>query len=131
MPHSTLNYLTIWPTGQTQPNVSTLNAPTGTVVANAAIVPAGTTGQVSVFAYDDSNVILDINGYFAPPGPGGLALHTVVPCRVIDTRPNAFNGTDVINVQGSALCTAVDREGVRSQRYGCASGFAELPLPLA
>ncbi len=102
VPHSTLNYLTIWPTGQTQPNVSTLNAPTGTVVANAAIVPAGTAGQVSVFAYDDSDVILDVNGYFAPPGPGGLALHTVDLCRVIDTRPAAFNGTDVINVQGSS-----------------------------
>jgi len=102
LPKSTLNYLTIWPTGQTQPNVSTLNAPTGTVVANAAIVPAGTTGQVSVFASDDSNVILDIDGYFAPPGPGGLALHTITPCRVIDTRPTAFSGKDVINVQGSA-----------------------------
>ena len=41
VPHGPLGYLTIWPTGQTQPNVSTLNAPTGAVTANAAIVPAG------------------------------------------------------------------------------------------
>ena len=33
-------------------------------VANAAILPAGTSGQVSVFATDQTHVILNINGYF-------------------------------------------------------------------
>ncbi len=102
IPHKTLNYVTTWPTGQAQPNVSTLNAPTGTIVANAAIVPAGTTGQVSIFVSDTSDVILDVNGYFAPPATGGLSLYTVSPCRVIDTRPNAFNGVLPVNVEGSA-----------------------------
>jgi hypothetical protein len=36
------------------------------VVANAAIVPAGTAGSASVFVSDPSDVIIDINGYFAP-----------------------------------------------------------------
>ena len=36
-----LDYLTVWPKGESQPVVSTLNDNTGTVVANAAIVPAG------------------------------------------------------------------------------------------
>jgi len=27
-----------------------------------------------------------VNGYFAPPGPGGLSLYGVTPCRVLDTR---------------------------------------------
>ncbi len=36
-----LDYLTVWPQGEPQPVVSTLNDNTGTVVANAAIVPAG------------------------------------------------------------------------------------------
>ena len=102
VPHSTLNYLTTWPTGEAQPNVSTLNAGTGAVTANAAIVPAGTSGDVSVFVSDTSDVILDINGYFAPPGSGGLSLYTVAPCRVIDTRPTAFNGVLPVNVEGSA-----------------------------
>jgi phosphodiesterase/alkaline phosphatase D-like protein len=101
VPHAALSSLTVWATGQTQPSVETLNAPTGTEVANAAIVAAGTSGQVSVFTSDDSDVLLDINGYFAPPGPGGLALYNVTPCRVIDTRPNTFDGADVIDVQGS------------------------------
>jgi len=36
------------------------------VVANAAIVPAGTDGAISVFVTNQTHVILDINGYFAP-----------------------------------------------------------------
>ena len=101
VPHTTLGYLTAWATGQTQPYVSTLNSSTGTVVANAAIVPASTSGDVSIFVSDAADVILDINGYFAPPGTGGLSLYTVPPCRVIDTRPTAFTGTMVVNVEGS------------------------------
>jgi Bacterial Ig-like domain (group 3)/Beta-propeller repeat len=101
VPHTTLNYLTIWPTGETQPYVSTLNSSTGAVTANAAIVPAGS-GDVSVFVYDDADVILDVNGYFAPPVSGGLSLYTATPCRVIDTRPVPFTGTTVVSVQGSA-----------------------------
>jgi hypothetical protein len=58
--------VTLWPTGQGQPYVSTLNSVDGSVVANAAIVPAGTNGSVSVFADGTTDVILDINGYFAP-----------------------------------------------------------------
>jgi hypothetical protein len=67
VPHGSLGYLTIWPTGLNQPYVSTLNSPEGFVVANAATVPAGTNGQVSVFVTDDTDLIIDIDGYFAFP----------------------------------------------------------------
>jgi len=84
-----------WPSGQTRPLVSTLNALGGDIVANAAIVPAGSNGAVSVFATNNTDVIVDINGYFAPASytpPAGsysLAFFTAVPCRVLDTRPGA------------------------------------------
>jgi len=71
VPPGQLIYLTIWPTSGAQPFVSTLNALNGAIVANAAIVPAGTAatgGAISVYVSNTSNVILDINGYFAPPG---------------------------------------------------------------
>lgn len=86
LPHTALGYLTTWPTGQAQPNVSTLNALTGAITANAAIVPAGTGGAVSIFMSDNSDVILNVNGYFAAPASGGLSLYTTTPCRVLDTR---------------------------------------------
>ncbi len=66
-----VDYVSLWPTGFTQPFVSTLNDPEGLIVANAAIVPASTitgTGGVSVFNAGPSttDVIIDMNGYFAP-----------------------------------------------------------------
>jgi hypothetical protein len=105
VPNGGLDYLTTWPTGQLQPPVSTLNAPTGAITANAAIVTAGTNGAISVFASNNSDLVIDINGYFAPPGPGGLSLINVAPCRVLDTRiPSGsppFKGTRDANVAAS------------------------------
>jgi hypothetical protein len=81
------SFLSLWPTGQSQPLVSTLNAVTGAITANAAIVPAGTNGEVSAFTTEAADLILDINGYFAPPGAvGALTFNAIAPCRVIDTR---------------------------------------------
>jgi len=85
-PPAPLGYLTIWPAGLAQPFVSTLNSSNGAVVANAAMVPAGTGGVVSVYASDATDVIIDINGYFAPPQAGALAFYPITPCRVVDTR---------------------------------------------
>ena len=96
VPSGPLGYLTLWPTGQAQPFVSTLNAPTGAVVANAAIVPAGTNGSISAFVTSASHLVLDINGYFGPPGAAnGQRFFTATPCRLLDTREanGEFGGT--------------------------------------
>jgi hypothetical protein len=85
-PHGGLDYLTVWPTGGLEPNVSTLNSYAGTVLANAAIVPAGSGGAVSFYASNTTDLLVDINGYFAAPGTGGLNFNTVAPCRIVDTR---------------------------------------------
>jgi hypothetical protein len=95
VPTSTLAYLTTWPAGQARPTTSTLNAVTGTVTANANIAPAGENGDISVFASNDTNLIIDVNGYFAPDGPGGYAYFNLTPCRVIDTRLNS--GQPIVN----------------------------------
>jgi hypothetical protein len=86
VPTAPVGYLTTWPAGSSQPIVSTLNAPTGTVTSNAAIVPAGVNGAITVFATNATDLIVDINGYFAPPGLGSLDFYTATPCRVLDTR---------------------------------------------
>ncbi|MBV9769992.1 MAG: tail fiber domain-containing protein [Bryobacterales bacterium] len=65
-----VNYITLWPAAASQPLVSTLNDVLGTVVAGAAIVPAGTPdGGVSVYNSGPApvNVIIDMNGFFAAP----------------------------------------------------------------
>ncbi len=87
VPIGPLGFLTLWLAGQGQPFVSTLNAPTGAIVANAAIVPSGTNGTVSAFMSGQSHLVLDINGYFAPAGAANAQrFFTVTPCRLIDTR---------------------------------------------
>ncbi len=101
-----LDYLTVWPKGETQPTVSTLNDNTGTVVANAAIVPAGSENATAFYAHSNStNLLVDVDGYFAAPGTGGLSMYPVAPCRVLDTRQNngkPFSGEKTVNVVGSA-----------------------------
>jgi uncharacterized protein (TIGR03437 family) len=86
VPQGALAYLTAWPTGQPQPVVSTLNSFDGTILANAAIVPAGMNGSASFYASNTTDLVVDINGYFALPGPGGLNFYPVTPCRLVDTR---------------------------------------------
>jgi hypothetical protein len=55
-------------------------------VANAEIVQAGTQGSIDVNASDTTDLVVDINGYFVPPGTGGLSFYPVNPCRPFDTR---------------------------------------------
>ena len=81
-----LGYLTVWPAGASQPIVSTLNNPTATTLANAAIVPAGTGGAIAVYPSGNTQLIIDVNGYFASTGSNGLSLYPSLPCRVFDTR---------------------------------------------
>jgi hypothetical protein len=103
VPQDGLGYLSAWPTGQAWPGVSTLNVPTtNPVVANAAIVPAGTSGEINVLGSNNTDVVIDINGYFALPGSaaGGQSLFTATPCRTLDTRSSSgsFNGTLAVNI---------------------------------
>ena len=104
VPRGFLGYLTMWPGGGTQPLVSTLNATTGTYTANAAIVPAASNGDVSVYVSNSTDVVMDVDGYFAAPATGGLSLYTTTPCRVLDTRQSsgAFNGVFEVAVATSS-----------------------------
>jgi hypothetical protein len=57
---------------------------------------------------NQSDVILDVSGYFAPRRQGGLSLYTTTPCRVLDTRntSGAFNGTLTVNAAGSSCASS-------------------------
>jgi hypothetical protein len=108
VPSGPFGFLSVWPAGQTQPVVSTMNSLDGRIKANAAIVGLGTAGQVSIYVTDTANVILDVNGYFVPAGTAGaLAFYPVAPCRVVDTRQPFAGGIigalDVRRVSGGCL----------------------------
>ncbi len=105
IPHSLLGYLTVWPTGRAQPGVSTLNS-NGTIVANGAIVAAGTAGSIDTYATNDTDLVIDVNGYFAAAASGGLSLYNLTPCRGLDTRlaVGAFQGIGAYTINpGSCM----------------------------
>ncbi|MBI4902307.1 MAG: hypothetical protein HY820_01650 [Acidobacteria bacterium] len=100
-------FITAYPTGVAQPNISNMNALFGYAVANSAIVPANGSGSIDVFAYDATNLIIDVNGYFAPDdGTGrGLFYFPTTQCRVVNTQDAVFTGP----YGGPALNALADR----------------------
>jgi hypothetical protein len=65
---------------------------------------AGTGGDIDVFATNDTDLVVDVNGYFAPPEQNGLSLFPTATCRVLDTRQGGgqpFMGELTVNVGGS------------------------------
>lgn len=87
-------FLATFPTG-TVPLVSTLNFRAGQVLANAALVPLGTGGAITVFSSGAStHLLIDVNGYFEPP-PSGQKLCIIIKAgdSWIDTLPGPATWT--------------------------------------
>ncbi len=76
------SFLTAWPAGEPTPNVSTLNYATGQTIANAAIVSAGAGGAISVLSNASTHLIIDINGFYAPPPSAVASGAGINPLRV-------------------------------------------------
>jgi hypothetical protein len=65
-----MRWLTAFPDGTAMPTMATLNDKAGLVTSNAAVVEAGSYGAVDVYVTDATDVIIDVNGYYAPEGDG-------------------------------------------------------------
>lgn len=126
-----LGYLTVWPTGQSQPLVSTLNATDGRVKANAAIVPAGTGGAISVYVTDNADVVLDINGYFvdAVSNPSALAFFPLTPCRIADTRDSGgpLGGPTLAGLQERSFPVLSSPCGIPASAVAYSLNFTVVP----
>jgi uncharacterized repeat protein (TIGR03803 family) len=101
-----LDYLTVWAQGEARPMTSTLNASAGEAVANAAIVAAGSNQAVAFYANsNNTDLLVDVNGYFAPAGAGGNSFYTVPNCRIYDSRDDngqPFSGQRTIDIAAQA-----------------------------
>jgi hypothetical protein len=95
-------WITVWPTGETQPDASNLNGVAGRTRPNLVVVKTGTGGQVNLFnSNGQSHLIVDVVGYYAP---GGGITYPVNPARIYDTRgTNPFGAaeTRTIKVTGT------------------------------
>jgi len=57
-------FATVWPCGAPQPNASNLNFVAGVTIANSVITKVGTAGTVCIVASADTNLIVDVSGYY-------------------------------------------------------------------
>jgi hypothetical protein len=72
VPTGGIGFVTAFPTGQPVPLAATVVWGVINIVSNAAIVPAGINGSIDVFANIPTDVVVDINGYYATASdPGG------------------------------------------------------------
>jgi hypothetical protein len=66
---SAAGYITVFPSGGTQPTASTVNYTAGAVVANSAIVKVSQTSTtaMSIFSLATTHVVADVTGYYSKP----------------------------------------------------------------
>jgi hypothetical protein len=80
------SYVTVWPTGSTQPLASNLNFYAGTSMPNMVISRVGTDGKVSFYNNLGSvNLVADLQGWFVPDNSASTYI-PLNPARVLDTR---------------------------------------------
>ena len=81
-------FVTVFPTGTAVPTASNLNPVTsGQTVPNLVTVPVGTGGQVSLFTYEATHLIVDVFGYYVPASHATAGRYRPVgPTRVYDSR---------------------------------------------
>ena len=81
-----VSFLSVWPSGQTQPTVSSLNWDSGWTIPNAVTVKVGTGGKIQMYNnLGTANVIVDVVGYFK--SGAGSPFHPLSPARLMDSRP--------------------------------------------
>lgn len=103
------SFLTVYPTGGSNPVASSLNWTAGETIPNLVIVPVGTNGQVSFYNHSGSvDVIVDLEGYFgATNGTLAGSYVALTPARIADTRPSSgqpyaghtLSGGSKLNIQ--------------------------------
>jgi len=88
---SAAGYLSAYPAGAAPPSTSDINYATGSVVPNLIEVGTGTSGDVSFYSSQVTNIAVDVEGYTAPAASGGsgagLYNPLPTPVRLCDTRP--------------------------------------------
>lgn len=95
-------YVTVFPCGQDRPVASNLNYLADDVIPNAVITGIGTGGNVCLFSYASTDLIVDVTGYV----PFGAAVETIAPARLLETRDGPGSTTADGEYQGGGPVAA-------------------------
>lgn len=77
-------YATVFPCGSQPPTASNLNYVRSSTIPNLVVAKIGATGTVCVFTQFDTQLVVDVNGYF----PAVTSYKALDPVRLLDTRPS-------------------------------------------
>jgi|JI10StandDraft_1071094.scaffolds.fasta_scaffold22125_6 uncharacterized protein (DUF1501 family) len=117
------SWATVWPTGETRPNASSLNYVANQTVPNLVIAKIGANGKISIYNYlGAAHFVVDILGYMSSSSPGR---HFALPAaKLLDTRPD-FGGSGPVGPNATRTLTVTGVGGVP------ASGVSAVALNIA
>lgn len=112
-----IGFLTAYPTGQALPLAATLVWGQPTITSNSAVVPGGTNGSIDLYVDNTTDVVIDINGYYA--AIYGAASDTALGSGALanNTSGNFNTGTGNDALQNNTTGS-----------YNTATGAAALPV---
>ena len=116
VPPGATGFLTAYPTGQTLPLAATLVWTQGAITSNAAIVPGGTNGAIDVYSNGPTDLVIDINGYYA---------------AIYGPTNNTALGTGALTSNTGSFDTAAGDQALQANTtgsYNTAAGAAALPV---
>ncbi|WP_183069100.1 hypothetical protein [Streptomyces sp. gCLA4] len=98
-------HLTVWPSGTTRPDSSSLNWTAGQTVPNHVVVPVGADGTVKLFnaGWGTAHLIADVFGYYSDD-QAGATYRTAGIQRLLDTRTTTAvpaRGSTVLDLSGT------------------------------
>jgi len=99
-------YLTLYPSDAAQPTVANSNYEPNEVLNNVFTVGLSAAGGAfNIFVTSDTHIVVDVTGYYAPPGAGGLYFHPLPrPIRLLETRSGELG----CNTPGTPIPGGVD-----------------------
>jgi len=120
-------FLLVYPQGGAQPVVSTLNYLAGQIIANAAVVPLGATGAITAIpGVSGFDLIIDVNGFYAPPQ--GAFAHLIAVGGVAATGTELTGWTNLGTWTPSRFGTGSYGITLPGLRPGCSGTFPTVQL---
>jgi hypothetical protein len=106
---SRASFLTVFPSGQSRPVVSSINVAPRTTVNNFVVAELGANGRVDVYNHNGQvDVVFDVVGYV----PRGADYRPLRPARVLDTRDSTGDVSTRVGPRQTVTTRVAGRGGV-------------------